>query len=234
MIAVDIEKDLLISLLKLTKEGPVLIENVNKEVRSTTNIIAKLIKRLENEDLVSKNNDFVEVDKDNRLRLAARAIILGADLEHISSFLNWQEFEDIAALALERNGYSTVMNMRFRKEGRRWEIDVVGCRNPLVLCIDCKHWQRSMNPSALRKIVMVQVKRTYALATTLPTPLIKVECVKWNKAKFIPIILSLIPGRLKFYENVPVVSVLQLQDFLNQLPAYVESLKYIKKDFNHL
>ena len=203
-------------------------------MKSNTNISAKLIKQLENEGLISKNSDFVEVDKDNRLKLAARAISLGADLEHVSSFLNWHEFEDITALALERNGYTTVLNMRFRKEGRRWEIDVVGCRNPLVLCIDCKHWQRSMNPSALRKIVKAQVKRTYALATTLPTPLIKVECVKWNKAKFIPIILSLIPGRLKFYDNVPVVSVLQLQDFLSQVPAYVESLKYITKDFNHL
>lgn len=230
----NIEKDMLISLLKLTKEGPVLIENVNKDMKSNTNITAKLIKQLENEGLISKNSDFVEVDKDNRLKLAARAISLGADLEHVSSFLNWHEFEDITALALERNGYTTVLNMRFRKEGRRWEIDVVGCRNPLVLCIDCKHWQRSMNPSALRKIVKAQVKRTYALATTLPTPLIKVECVKWNKAKFIPIILSLIPGRLKFYDNVPVVSVLQLQDFLSQVPAYVESLKYITKDFNHL
>lgn len=230
----NIEKDMLISLLKLTKEGPVLIENVNKDMKSTTNITAKLIKQLENEGLISKNSDFVEVDKDNRLKLAARAISLGADLEHVSSFLNWHEFEDITALALERNSYTTVLNMRFRKEGRRWEIDVVGCRNPLVLCIDCKHWQRSMNPSALRKIVKAQVKRTYALATTLPTPLIKVECVKWNKAKFIPIILSLIPGRLKFYDNVPVVSVLQLQDFLSQVPAYVESLKYITKDFNHL
>lgn len=230
----NIEKDMLISLLKLTKEGPVLIENVNKDMKSNTNISAKLIKQLENEGLISKNSDFVEVDKDNRLKLAARAISLGADLEHVSSFLNWHEFEDITALALERNGYTTVLNMRFRKEGRRWEIDVVGCRNPLVLCIDCKHWQRSMNPSALRKIVKAQVKRTYALATTLPTPLIKVECVKWNKAKFIPIILSLIPGRLKFYDNVPVVSVLQLQDFLSQVPAYVESLKYITKDFNHL
>ena len=230
----NIEKDMLISLLKLTKEGPVLIENVNKDMKSNTNITAKLIKQLENEGLISKNSDFVEVDKDNRLKLAARAISLGADLEHVSSFLNWQEFEDITALALERNGFTTVLNMRFRKEGRRWEIDVVGCRNPLVLCIDCKHWQRSMNPSALRKIVKAQVKRTYALATTLPTPLIKVECVKWNKAKFIPIILSLIPGRLKFYDNVPVVSVLQLQDFLSQVPAYVESLKYITKDFNHL
>ena len=230
----NIEKDMLISLLKLTKEGPVLIENVNKDMKSNTNITAKLIKQLENEGLISKNSDFVEVDKDNRLKLAARAISLGADLEHVSSFFNWHEFEDITALALERNGYTTVLNMRFRKEGRRWEIDVVGCRNPLVLCIDCKHWKRSMNPSALRKIVKAQVKRTYALATTLPTPLIKVECVKWNKAKFIPIILSLIPGRLKFYDNVPVVSVLQLQDFLSQVPAYVESLKYITKDFNHL
>ena len=234
MIALNIEKDMLISLLKLTKEGAVLIEKINKDVKAAPNIIKKLIKQLENEGFLSQNNDCVKVDKDNRLGLAARAISLGADFEHVSSFLHWQEFEDITAIALERNGYTTVMNMRFRKERRRWEIDVVGCRNPLVLCIDCKHWQRSMNPSALRKIVKAQVKRTHAFVTTLPNPLIKIECVKWNKAKFVPIILSLLPSRLKFYDNVPIVSVLQLQDFLTQVPAYVESLKCFTKDFSHL
>jgi Holliday junction resolvase-like predicted endonuclease len=161
-------------------------------------------------------------------------VIIGLDIEHVSAFFSWQEFEDIAALALERNGYVVTKNLRFKHAGRRWEIDVVGCRKPLVLCVDCKHWQRGVKPSALRKIVEAQVERVHALADTLPNVNWKVECVKWNKAKFVPVILSLIPSRSKFYENVPVVPVLQLQDFLIQLPAQVESLKYFVKDFRHL
>ena len=124
--------------------------------------------------------------------------------------------------------------MRFKHGGRRWEIDVVACRKPLVLCVDCKRWQRGLKPSALRKIVEAQVNRACALVDALPSPALKIECVKWNKAKFVPVVLSLMPSSYKFFDNVPVVPVLQLQDFLTQLPAYVESLKYFTKEFTHL
>jgi Holliday junction resolvase-like predicted endonuclease len=229
-----IERDLLISLLKLTKDGPVLTECVNQDARIASDIVRKLLEKLQNEDMLYLKEDTVEANSDNRLRLAVKAASLGADVEHISAFLRWQEFEDIAAIALERNGYVVAKNVRFKHAGRRWEIDVVGCRKPLVLCVDCKHWQRGLKPSALRKIVEAQVERAHALANTLPSAALKVECVKWNRAKFVPVILSLIPSSSKFYDNVPVVPVLQLQDFLIQLPAQVESLTYFVKEFSHL
>jgi Holliday junction resolvase-like predicted endonuclease len=229
-----IERDLLISLLKLTKDGPVLTEYVNQDARIASDIVRKLLEKLQNEDMLYLKEDTVEANSDNRLRLAVKAASLGADVEHISAFLRWQEFEDIAAIALERNGYVVAKNVRFKHAGRRWEIDVVGCRKPLVLCVDCKHWQRGLKPSALRKIVEAQVERAHALANTLPSAALKVECVKWNRAKFVPVILSLIPSSFKFYDNVPVVPVLQLQDFLIQLPAQVESLTYFVKEFSHL
>ena len=229
-----IERDLLISLLKLTKDGHVLIECVNQDSRIASDIVRKLLEKLQNEDLLYLNEDTVEANSDKRLRLAVKAASLGSDIEHISTFLRWQEFEDIAALALERNGYVVAKNLRFKHANRRWEIDVVGCRKPLVLCVDCKHWQRGVKPAALRKIVEAQADRAHALADTLPSPALKVKCVKWNKAKFIPVILSLIPSSFKFYDDVPVVPVLQLQDFLIQLPAYVEALKYFAKGFSHL
>jgi Holliday junction resolvase-like predicted endonuclease len=229
-----IERDLLISLLKLTKDGPVLIECVNQDARIASDIVRKLLEKLQNEDMLYLKEDTVEANSDNRLRLAVKAASLGADVEHISAFLRWQEFENIAAIALERNGYVVAKNVRFKHAGRRWEIDVVGCRKPLVLCVDCKHWQRGVKPSALRKIVEAQVERARALADTLPSSALKVECVKWNKARFVPVILSLIPSSFKFYDNVPVVPVLQLQDFLIQLPAQVESLTYFVKEFSHL
>jgi Holliday junction resolvase-like predicted endonuclease len=229
-----IERDLLISLLKLTKDGDVLIKDVNKDSRIAVDIARNLLEKLQNEGLVYLDRDLVEVNGANRLRLAVKAASLGADIEYVSAFLRWQEFEDMAALALERNGYVIIKNVRFKHAGRRWEIDVVGCRKPLVLCVDCKHWQRGLKPSALRRIVEAHLERAQALADTLPSASLKVECVKWSTTKFVPVILSLIPSGAKFYNDVPVVPVLQLQDFLIQLPAQVESLTYFVKEFSHL
>jgi Holliday junction resolvase-like predicted endonuclease len=229
-----IERDLIMSLLKLTKDGPVPVENVNKDARIASDIVKKLLEKLKNENLIYLHGGSVEASCDSRLRLAVRAASLGADVENVSAFLRWQEFEDIAALALERNGYDVAKNVRFKYAGRRWEIDIVGCRKPLVLCVDCKHWHHGVKPSVLKKIVKAQEGRTLALVDTLPSAELQVECVKWRQAKFVPMILSLIPSSFKFYDNVPVVPVLQLQDFLTQLPAHVESLKYFGKDFSHL
>jgi Holliday junction resolvase-like predicted endonuclease len=229
-----IERDLLMSLLKLTKDGPILLKTIKKDSKIAPDIVKKLLENLQNEGLIHLKDDAVETNSDNRLKLAVKAASLGADFERVSAFFSWQEFEDIAALALERNGYVVAKNVRFKHTGRRREIDVVGCRKPLVLCVDCKHWQHGLKPSALKKIVEAQVERARALADALPIAELTIECVKWNNAKFVPVILSLFPSSFKFYDNVPVVPVLQLQDFLFQLPTQVESLKYFAQGFRHL
>jgi Holliday junction resolvase-like predicted endonuclease len=229
-----VERNLLISLLKLTKNGPVLTENVKKDSRVTSDIALKLLENLQNEGMVYLEDGAVSSDSWGRLKIAIKALSLGADVETVSNLLRWQEFEEIAAVALERNGYIAARNVRFKQAGRRWEIDVVGCKKPLVLCIDCKHWHHGLSPSALKRIAEAQAQRTRAFAETLPNANIKIECSKWNGAKFIPAILSLIHGNFKFYDQVPIVPVLQLQDFLNQLPAYTDSLKAFSKTFSHL
>lgn len=229
-----VERELLISLLKLTKDGAVLIEDVNKDYRIASDIARKLLEKLQNEDLLNLQGATVKVTSDNRRRLAVKAVSLGADVERVSAFLSWQEFEDIAAIALERNSYAVVKNVRFKRAGRKWEMDIVGCKKPLVVCIDCKHWGHGLSPSALKRIIEAQVERARALAESLPNVSLEIECAKWNKAKFIPVVLSLTQGRFEFYDRVPIVPVLQLQDFLSQLPAYTESLKYFSKEFNHL
>ena len=233
-LTVVIERDLLISLLKLTKDGAVLIEDVNKDSKVASTIIRKLLEKLQNENMLNLQGDTIQVTSDNRLRLAVRAVSLSADVEHVSAFLRWQEFENIAAIALERSGYVVAENVRFKHGGRKWEIDIVGCKKPLVTCIDCKHWHHGMTPSALKRLAEAQVERTRALAESLPNVSLEIECAKWNRAKFIPTVLSLTQGSFKYYDMVPIVPVLQLQDFLSQLPAYTESLKYFSKEFNHL
>jgi Holliday junction resolvase-like predicted endonuclease/predicted transcriptional regulator len=230
----SVECNLIISILKLTKKGPVLTENVNKDAHVPTSTAKKLLQKMQNEGLLYLKQDSVEVENKGRLKLAVQAASLGADLEHISNLLCWQEFEEITAFALKDNGYAVLSNVRFKNAARRWEIDVVGCKKPLVICIDCKHWQHAIAPAALKRIVNSQVERTAALANSLPNIALKLECTKWREAKFIPAILSLIPSSFKFFYEVPIVPVLQLQDFINQLPVYTESLKYFTKKFNSL
>ena len=230
----SVESNLLISVLKLTKEGAVLIKDVSFDARVPSNVCRKLLQKLQNENLLYINDDTVDVNTENRLKIAVKAAGLGADLQNISDMLRWQEFEEIAAIALKTNDYTVYNNVRFKNGVRRYEIDVVGCRKPLVVCIDCKHWQHAIAESALRKIVDEQAQRAKALAETLPNEKLNLECTKWKKAKFIPAVLSLMPGAYKFYYEVPVVSVLQLQDFISQLPLYMETLKSFSKKFNTL
>ena len=230
----SVERNLLISLLKLTKKGAVLTESVKRDARIPSATTRKMLQKLQNEGLIYLKKDSVEAESSGRLKLAVKAASLGADVERISNLLCWQEFEEITAFALKSNGYEVSNNVRFKNASRRWEIDVVGSKKPLVICIDCKHWQHAITPSALKRIVNSQVERTRALADSLPNIALKLECIKWGEAKFIPSVLSLIPSSFKFCYEVPIVPVLQLQDFLNQIPVYIESIKYFPKTFNSL
>jgi len=229
----NVERDLIITILKLTKNGPVSHKLINKAVKIPSEVAGKMLRKLQNDGLIYLNKNIVEADSPRRFRLAVKAINLGADLEHVSGFLQWQEFENMAAIALERNGYMVKKNLRFKHAGRRWEIDIVGCKRPLAVCIDCKHWHHGMYPSALKKIVKEQVERTFALAESMPRLAGEIECASWERVKLIPAVLSLVTGRFKFYDNIPIVPVLQLQDFLSQLPAYADSLKHFSKSLAH-
>jgi len=221
----NIETEMIISLLKLTKERAVSHEQLKREARAPSEVAEKLLGRLQDEGLVYLRDNFVGANELQRLRLAIYAIEYGADFERVSSLLHWKEFEGIAATAFERNGYEVRRNLRFKQGGRRWEIDVVGCKKPLAVCVDCKHWHRGLHPSSLRKVVEEQTERTRALAESLPNPTVRIECLAEGGTRFVPAILSLVGGGPKFHNSVPVVPILQLQDFLNQLPAHVGSLK---------
>ena len=228
-ITLNVESEMIISLLKATRDGPVSHELINKYVKIPSTIIQKLLQKLQSEGLVYVRGHVVEADDLQRVKLAILAVQSGADFERVSNFLHWKEFEAIAAAAFEKNGYAVQRNLHFKHGGRRYEIDIVGCKRPLTVCMDCKHWHHGLNPSTLKKIVEEQIERTAALAESLPNPSIRVDCVSWDMVIFVPAVLSLLTGKSKLCDNVPIVSALQLQDFLNQLPANVDLLRSFGK-----
>ena len=226
--------ELIISILKFSKGEPVSHELVEKEANLPWETTERLLQILQSYGLIYLLDGFLQTSASQRIRLATRALELGGDYERVSSFLEWKEFESIAAVALEKYGYTVKLNLRFRHGGRRWEMDIVGCRRPLVVCVDCKHWRRSLYPSKVRGVVDEQVKRTVAFSESLQNPTVRVECASWEEARFVPVVVSLVPASFKFHNGTPIVPILQLQDFLDQLPMCSNSIRRFDRTQPHL
>jgi Holliday junction resolvase-like predicted endonuclease len=226
----SIERNLIISILKLTKNGSVSNELVKIDAKLPEKVAENLFRKMQTEGLLYLRDNTIHVEGRQRLEMLARTVRLGADVESVASLLQWKEFEEVTADVLRHIDYTVTRNFRFKHLGKRWEIDIVACKKPIALCIDCKHWHRTMHPSATRRIAHEQVERTRAFADSLPNPIAKnLECSSWKNITLIPAVLSLVPTRSKFSDDVPIVPVLQIQDFLNQLPAYVNSVKHFRR-----
>jgi Holliday junction resolvase-like predicted endonuclease len=227
------ERQVMNSILELTQRGPASKELLRKTTHLDSAFLNKTLAKLFDNGFFQLKQNFIEVSPSQRVNLAFRVIMLGGDLERTCRLLKWAEFEGVAAEALQINGFVVLRNFRFKRKGKRWEMDVIGFREPLVVCIDCKHWRRRLTQAALVKVVEAQLERTREFADVLPSYWTKTRLNDWKTALIVPVILSLVSGSLKFYNNVPIVSILQLRDFINTLPCEAHLLTHFSKQSLH-
>ena len=160
------------------------------------------------------NDDLVDFDIPNdRLQTALFAIKLGADVESVSEYLTWQDFESITGLILEKKDFDVTKNFILTKP--RMEIDVVGTKMDIALLIDCKHW-KTMSKSALDEIVKKQVERVK-------------RYVSDENMSALPVIVTLHQEEIQFIENVPIVPIMKLSSFLDEFVGNLDSLASIEK-----
>jgi len=188
----DVERDILISILKLTGSGPIARELVALDANVSVQVVDELLQKFRDAELIKLQEKRIEASSNQRARIAIHAI-------------KWAQ--------------------------RRWEIDVLGCREPLIVCVDCKHRSHGWRESAIRKAAGAQALRTKVLAEALPSLLKEIGLVQWRQATLIPVILSLVPGPSKFYNKVPIVPILQIQNFLNDLPVHITALSHFHAYF---
>jgi len=212
--------------LKLTREGPVQRDLVSRDAGIPVQVLNRVLRKFLGAGIIKLKGEVIEASSDQRVEMAIYALKFGADFEGVCKALGWIEFENVAALALEAHGFEVKRRFRFKGAGRRWEMDLIGCRKPLMVCVDCKHWLHGWKTSAVRRTVEAQLMRTRALAENLPLLGEKMGLVQWRSATVIPAVLALVPGPFKFYNQVPIVPVLQLRDFLNEMPTHVTSLTH--------
>jgi hypothetical protein len=191
-----------------------------------------ILKKLADMSLVKWKGKVLEASPDQRVKIAVQAIKLGADFERVCRSLEWKEFENITTTAFEAYNYRVVKNFRFKaKNGKRWEIDLLACKQPLIASADCKHWKHNWTRAPIIKIVEQHVERTKAFADTVPSFHSKIKLSRWKYATIIPIVMSLLPSPFKFHHHTPIVPVLQLQNFLNELPAHTSLLTHFPQKF---
>ena len=160
------------------------------------------------------NDDMVDFDIPNdRLETALFAITLGADVESVSEYLTWRDFESITGLILEEKDFDVTKNLIMTKP--RMEIDVIGKKMDIALLIDCKHW-KTMSKSALDEIVKKQIERVK-------------RYVADENMSALPVIVTLHQEEIQFVDNVPIVPIMKLSSFLDDFVGNLDSLTSIEK-----
>ena len=220
-------REILMSILKFTVKGPVSKGLLSRDARVPSQVTDEALKRFFDDGLIQLSDKAIETSLTQRIKIALRALQFGADFERVCGFLGWQEFESVAAMAFEANNFTVERRFRFTWANRKWEIDILGCKEPIIACADCKHWHYRWGRSVITKAVEAQIERTKALAETLHSIQVthkKLGLTSWKQGTLIPVILSLVPGSFKFYKETPIVPILQLQNFLSELPAHTDTL----------
>jgi Holliday junction resolvase-like predicted endonuclease len=219
--------EVILALLKHSANGQAKKDGVVKESGVSADIFNSLLHDFYENGLIEHENKNIVLTSDQRVNLAIYAINQGTDVERICKVLEWKEFENFSAVAFERNKFVVKRRFRFKAAQRRWEIDVIACSEPIIVCVDCKRWRRGWGNSAINKIAAAQAQRTEVLAINFQDIQRKIG-INWKNATLFPVILSLFPGRIKIYNRVPVVPILQLQNFLDEFQGHTSELLHFK------
>jgi Holliday junction resolvase-like predicted endonuclease len=214
-------------LLQETRETPVCkTDRIVTKSKSCLALVEGFLLKLNEAGLIAVADKEIEVTSEQRMRIAAHAILTGADSERVARELRWQEFEGLAENILDMEGYATAKHFIFRNSARKYEIDVLGAKEPMVLCVDCKHWHHGWAPSRIMQAARNQMMRVLCLSETYAL-YAKLRIAGWRSARLLPIVLTLADVSSKLVDGVPIVSALRLRDFLCKVSPWDQQLRFV-------
>jgi len=219
---------LLLSIIKLTSLGQAKDRQFVDETNIPLDTIKEFLNNLARENHIKIEDGIIKTSPEQRINLATLAIKEGADIERVCKALGWREFEDLVVMILEHNGFTARKHFRFKSTERRYEIDALGLRDPLILSIECKHWQRSWQRAAMIRAVEAQIERTKALIQSFPNLKRRLKIEGERKIEILPLVLTLSETPLKISKKVPIVPIYHFQSFLNEMQMYMSEIEAFK------
>jgi len=224
-------RDFLIGLLESTVgRARVSVTNLFESIRESTDSIQRNIEACEKRGLLRRVDNWIEVDSEQRLMLAIEALKADADVGRVCRELDWREFEELASRALEANHFSVTKHLVFNHDGHRYEIDLVGAKDPLLMCADCKHWSCGLGRSRIQNAARRQFERLRSLADEMPRLADRLGITAWRRAVILPTVITLSDTTRGLYEGIPIVPILRLRSFLKELNPLDHQLATIAVD----
>ncbi len=163
-----------------------------------------------------------------RVEALLTLVRLGLDESRFLPYIEWNEFEEYVARVLDEAGFEVLRNVR-KDPPKGFQIDVLAL-DPgagIALSIECKQWRyvRGFSRKIL-EIVSQHVERTKRFvescewfATRIPS-LRKISVV-------VPTVLTLRRSRYKVVNGVPIVPMVELNDFVTNIRRYVDELELL-------
>jgi hypothetical protein len=127
------------------------------------------------------------------------------DLERVSKEVVWQNFEVLVGFIFEANDFQVNINKVRTFNKKRRQYDVIAKKNDKTYLIECKKWAGNRyRLSALKKAIEKHKERTEFYRNL-------------TEEKSIPIIVTFVEEDIKFYEDMPIVPILRLNSFINEI-----------------
>ncbi|ADN51578.1 hypothetical protein [Vulcanisaeta distributa] len=153
------------------------------------------------------------------------------DLESISRYLPWDEFEALIRLVFEEWGFKVVSRLRVPVAGSRVEFDVIAHRRPWVFLIEAKRWRRVS--SSIRQIVSRHLEKVELVAKE-PEVLMSRIGVSWGEAVLIPVVITWHRASTELIDGVPVVSIYQVNSFINEFDSLIDNVRSFRVSWRRL
>jgi hypothetical protein len=226
-----LESELLLALLGLPEDSPTPEKSFLEEQGLSEDRMRAFLEEASRLGYVTKTEECLRVSRQARLSLAVKCLSGGIEIERVCKTAGWREFEDLAALITESNGYAATKHLRFKSGARRYEIDVLAIGTPWSLVIECKRWRRSQQ-AALRTTANVQREKASLLAEVLPNLRKRVGRRAEDSLKLVPVVLMLSDVNIETENGVPIVPIVKFQDFVERFPGYADDLAVITTHMN--
>jgi hypothetical protein len=205
--------NLIIKLLASIEPGKVLTLDVFQEACgiSSKSVAKSVLDYLEVKEIGSVSRNTIKFSGSDRIRAAMLALQMGGDIEQVSTYLSWKDFEKLASELLRSFGYCTRTNVRLAKP--RMEIDVVGTNSDgFTIAVDCKHWKRS-NLSSISNFSQKQAARAERL-------------MKYDKtiSQVVPVMLTLHAESVRFIGAIPLVPIHKFRSFIMDVKCFLPEM----------
>jgi hypothetical protein len=127
------------------------------------------------------------------------------DLQRISKEVVWQNFEKLTAFIFEENDFLIKTNTVKTFNKKRRQYDIIAKKYKKTFLIECKKWSGNRYRLSALKTAIRQHKERTEFYQNL------------TKENAVPIMVTLIEEEIKLYDGVPIVPILKLNTYLNEL-----------------